>query len=491
MENIEVKEHGLIEYISLPVRPGVNIFRGPNDCGKSVLLEGLSRTLGNQRAKAACRTGQKQGSIEGLGVKLTVSKRTTVKGVLVVDSIEGRYTVADLVDPHIKDPVAADTKRIHALLSLNGVESDPAKFHALLPGGKEEFDRVVGPVEGDGLVELAGIIKRKLEHKSRDNASRAADFKLQAEVCKLACEGVDTSVETDVSKLQAAFEEAVQLRAELRERDRAAMEAIEKSQEASEALKQAQHGQRAFTVERATEAVQDAHKQGLVSKARVSAALVALTEAEQAAASADASLKHLRRELENAQFREQLAVGWQATIDAAIGLSSPTLEEVATTAATLEAARKAIELGVKARDATKNTQQALDHLHESNIHSEAAESLRQAAMATDDVLSDAVDSETLTVVGGRLMTPTEDRGLIPYAERSQGYRANIAICEAIKLIKSQGTHDTAIIPLPQELWAGIQPNIQRAIDLQARKAGVTIYTAEAVDEDLHVTAFDG
>ena len=484
MDPIEVKEHGLIEHITLPVSPGVKIFRGPNDCGKSVLLEGLSRTLGNQRAKAACRTGQKQGSITGMGVRLTVSKRTAVKGVLVVDSIEGRYTVADLVDPHIKDPVAADTRRIHALLSLNGVEADPIKFHDLLPGGAEQFVSIVGPVEGSDLVELAGVIKRRFEAAARDAARRADDFALQADACRIACEDVDTSVETNTEELETRLLEAAGHSATLEERSKAAGKAHEEAVRVATLLSEAKAEYTGPTREdayakleclRADYAEWDEKRRQAASKAET------LKNGVDVATAA----------LRTAEIHVRTVARWQASIDATIACDPPSADDVAEAARKVTEARRAIENGRLARDAIAKQERADGHRGEAEIHAAQAESLRQAALGTDDVLSNAVDSETLTVVGGRLMTPTEDRGLIPFGERSQGYRADVAIREAIKLLKAQGTHESAIIIIPQELWEGLQPKLQKAIDAQSREAGVTIYTAEAVDEELHVTAFDG
>ena len=113
------------------------MFRGRNGVGKTKTLEAID-ALVSGRGKVSVKDGALRGEVQGLGVKLTVARSTRRSGELEVVSLEGRLSVADLIDPGLVSPEAADAKRIKALVQLSGQKPDMALFHGLV-GGQDEF----------------------------------------------------------------------------------------------------------------------------------------------------------------------------------------------------------------------------------------------------------------------------------------------------------------------------------------------------------------
>ncbi len=490
-KTIETTNLGPVARLSIPLTPGVVVLRGRNDCGKSTTLSAVSKAMGDSRAACTCRSGARKGSFNGLGVRLSVGKNVRRTGEMEVASIEGKLNIGDLVDPGMKDAVAADTRRIRALLTLAGESPDAAKFHRLLPGGAEQFHKIVGAVEASDQVEMAIIIKQRLEAAARLAAKQEADCGCMAEACEISVEGVDLDVEADGEELQAAFEGAVERFAALDEQAKTAIKIHEEAGKASTALADAKAGYRGRTVDEASESDRLAELRREAAAAEVADREDSLSIAKRALADAEHMISLADGSLTAAKAHSDLTSRWQASIEAATGCEPPSVTDLNDAEAAKGKARQAVEAGRLARDALAKQGQAAGHRGEAEIHAAAAESLRDAARATDDVLSDAVNSETLSVVEGRLMTRTDDRGLVPYHERSEGVRCKLAIAEATKLIKRQNAFDEAVIVAPQELWQGLDPDNQRLVHEYALELGVTILTAEATNGELRAETFSG
>ena len=66
--------------------------------------------------RLAVGDGKKRGSVDGGGIYLSISGRTTSTGECEIESLEGKFSIAHLVEPKIADPERADATRIKALL---------------------------------------------------------------------------------------------------------------------------------------------------------------------------------------------------------------------------------------------------------------------------------------------------------------------------------------------------------------------------------------
>ena len=126
-----VKNIGPVFELALPVpeQGGLVILRGANGVGKTKTLEAV-QALVTGRGSLAARDGQVRGEVVGWGARLSVARSTRRTGELAVTSLEGRMDITELVDPGIRELMAADARRIKALIGLSGVKADPAAYHA-------------------------------------------------------------------------------------------------------------------------------------------------------------------------------------------------------------------------------------------------------------------------------------------------------------------------------------------------------------------------
>jgi hypothetical protein len=134
-------------------------------------------------------------------------------------------------------------------------------------------------------------------------------------------------------------------------------------------------------------------------------------------------------------------------------------EAFATASQAVTEARAAIEQGVLIREAREAKARADQFAGLASQLRADAERLRDAAKATDTVLSDAVASDTLWVEDGRLMVKHDARGKCPFG------------------------------PIPQHAYEGLDPDNRRLIHETARELRVNILTAEAANGELRAETY--
>ena len=128
-------------------------------------------------------------------------------------------SVADLVDPKIVSPDAADARRIKSLVQLSGEKADPSLFYPLA-GGQAAFERICRPEETDDLQignvgearDQAGTLRRR--HARREDESQQARKAMPRPARKRA-QGVDLSAESDADKLRDVLADAIRESAKL------------------------------------------------------------------------------------------------------------------------------------------------------------------------------------------------------------------------------------------------------------------------------------
>jgi hypothetical protein len=460
----------------------VVVLRGRNDAGKSETLKAVSRLLGG-KADVSCRDGAVRGEIEGFGARVTLGRSVRSTGELEAIAIEGSLPVAELVDPGLKDPAAADARRIKALLYLTGATADPARFYDLLPGGKAELERYVFPqtLTSTDLVEMAAKVKRDLEAAARSEEALAHNEDGKAAADRNAGDGLDLSAPTDIPKLQAALEQAAATKGTLDGQAREARRAKAEAEEARKALEKATGSGKSVSECSAAEA---AAKADLIeARTRARDLKVQWEAARSAEGAAYDRMVAAEEQSAAVQRTANATAGWQAAIDAAADVWEPTADDLNQAAACVQQARQALETAAVVRAAKARLAKAAAHQEAAAEHRKTADRLREAGRGTDDVLSAAVDSDTLSVKAGRLITQHPERGEVFFAERSDGTRWRIALDEAIRRIRQLGQAETAIIPVPQRAWSECDGDARRAIHAYAVEQGVTILTAEA-DRDV-------
>ena len=477
---IEVVNCGPIEKLTIPVpeNGGLVVLKGTNDIGKSETIAAVEAAVSG-RGKIEVRRGSVRGSLSGLGVSVNVGRSMKRAGELTVNTLEGRLSIEDLIEPKVKDPAAADARRIKTLVQVTGAKADPTLFHALV-GGREEFDRHVSEsaTQSDDLVVMADRIKRDFESAARKEESQAEHAEGRAKGAREAAAAVDVTGECDAAKLGAALESAVRIEASLKAQAAAFVRAKRALELARDQLEDQELSYTGPSLEQCKQAE-------AIEQARVEITARAQREAEERLRAAQAEAAEARNSLAAAinarkaaerhdatvaQFREQLAASMPAEVPA---------EELARAAAAVMAAREAVERGSLIRHAREQRAESERILAQAGEHRRKAETLRAAARGTEDVLSSLVAScgTKLRVEAGRLMVDTE-RGPKTFGELSHGTRSKIALDIAIEAVGPGG-----VICLKQEYWEGIAPAKKRELAEHVRGRGVVVLTAQATDDE--------
>lgn len=488
-KSISIENCGPIGRLDIPIIPGVTVLRGLNGSGKSQALRAIERLGGNDKLKLPIKDGAKKGAVEGCGVHIVFSGRVSTHGDLEVQSLHGRFDIAKLVDPGIKDVASADAERIKAVLNLLDIPVDASTWHDTA-GGPEEFNALGIELTGD-LVTDAGKVKRALEDKAR---------KLEAEAIRLsglyAARTADANeygpeVDRDAAKLNAAVEAAIALKSKIDEQRKNFEAQSWRRQEAKRQLDALPASREAELLAKANElaAVRDEKSAAVEAIEEKIVALkaelaTAISLRSHAIVEHDAAVSAWQSEHDRSNDR----VAFEATLATELP-PGPTDGDIAEAAQSLEAARQAAELGSLARKADEKAAEARELKKQETELRTKADSLREAAKSTSEVLSDMVAKLDvgLVVYEGRLSVQT-DRGTEPepFSELSQGERSRIAT-ELCCLRVGRG----GLLPVAQEYWEGLDPINKRAIAAVAEKHGVYVVTAEADAGELRAESFNG
>jgi energy-coupling factor transporter ATP-binding protein EcfA2 len=502
VKELKITDAGPIKELLLQLQEGggVTLFVGRNGSGKSVALQAVDHLIGGPSKKPPVRDHAKRAEIDGFGAVLRVGATTRRTGEVDVVSLEGRFDVADLYDPGIANTEAADARRIKALVQLAGGAADHTVFHRLAKD-QAEFDAIVGPetIDTDDLVTMAARVKRDFDKAALQAEREAVNLQAQVKAARDATEGVDTSLESDAEKLTTAYEQALQERTRLKsEADH--REAIRsRSLAAKEKLDAAVASQSGPTVEEAAKVMRAALSKVTVKSDAVQVAQDALREAEQILAKARDALDYAKESLKLVQAerqatiathraaieREELLAGWRKLASEGEGIIPVSAEQLDSAEQAVSIANAAKERGVLIRKALQDIARAAQAETQAKTLSATAQRLRDAAKATDDILSDAVMSDTLRVSGGRLVLDTDRGKDIPFAELSDGERWRIALCEAAKHVGEGG-----LIVLPQQAWDAQDPDNQILIHTLAKQLKVHVLSGKRDRGELRAEAFD-
>lgn len=480
VEQIKISNIGPVEHISIPVPAGggVVVLRARNGKGKTRTLEAVESAISG-RGKLEVRDGALSGSVDAFGVTIKVGRKATRSGELEVVSLEGRLSIAELVDPGLKSHDAADAKRIKALVQLANVQPSAALFYPLV-GGRDEFDRHVGTAaaSSDDLVQMADRIKRDLEAAARREESQAENFEGRARGCRESAAGVDVSGESDGSALSAKLEVAIREESRLKAETEAARKAKSLAQEARAQLEDAEA---AYAGKSLADCV-TAEANALTVK---DADEVALREAEAALRRAQTQFETSRVAYGNAitarkqaEQHESMMAQWREQVQVATP-TPPSAEALAAATAAVTTARTAVEQAGVVRRAKEQLATADKHADEAQAHRQAANRLRDAAKGTDEVLSEVVGKSgtKLRVEQGRLVLDTK-RGATYFGELSHGERWKLALDIAIDAVGEHG-----VLTIPQEAYESLDPSNRQLIADHVAGTGVVIITAEASDDE--------
>lgn len=470
--------------IPLPEGGGVIVLRGTHGTGKSHILRGVNRAMGGSAKSLSAHDGAKRGSVVIGDAKLTVTRsRTQRRGELEVAEIESRLDISKLVDPQIDDEERADAVRIKALVSLSGIKADPAQYYDLV-GGRDAFEVLGVDTDTDDPVLLASRVKRAIEQQARTAESVADTETGHANAAAESIDGLDFSRPSDSAELSRQYDAARDAHSKLVNR----REACDKARDAKEAAKRSLAAARSEydgqTVEQAANsrsATQERLNQAIDAK---NAAERALQDAREKLAKCQEDHNVATAEFKRAEDHERAIHGWQQTIDS-VDSDPPSVDDIHAAELAVEAAREAVEYGVRLRSGLQQQAKAKEHRETAKEAKKAARLLRNAAQGTDDVLSSLVPGRVLRVEAGRLVTATDRSTSELYAELSHGERWKIAIDLATEQLGSDG-----LLVIPQEAWEGLNDEVRTDINAHAKQHRVVILTAEVSTGELEAVEVD-
>ena len=475
MKSIEVENIGPIESLRLPIPDGGGIvcLVGKNGSGKTLALEGVQALLSG-RGKARKRDAAASGSISLGGASLTVRKSQQRRGELEVLSLEGKWDVSTLVDPGLQSPEAADSRRIKALVQLSGIGPDIARFAALV-GGEENLRKLVhqSAFEGEDLVEVAERVRRDL-HAAALERERVADTTRAAAVARR-CDGqgVDMSVlERDV---QGEYEKAVLHFSALVERKKQFDKSLDAAARARECLEESTEKYQGPSIEAAVEAEQSARAWVERHQERIKQLDAELAQARVDERESMRSYNAAQQTLLAVQRHEALVLAWQQQIDGSADVQTVLGDELVAADESVRLAKLAVETSGAAKRAKVQLEQSEVLSQQATDLAREALQLRDAAKATDDILSEAVaeTGSALRVRDGRLVITT-GRGETCFADLSAGERWRIALDVAIDAAGPE-----SVQTIKQEAWEGLDYEARKAVWEHALARRALIITAEA------------
>lgn len=483
--SIEIQNVGPVRMVSIPVpeEGGVVVLRGRNGTGKSYTLGAVDRLV-TGKGELRPTDGKSNGSVEFGDAKLSVGRSIRRSGELEVVTLDGRLSIADLVDPGLINSEAADAKRIKALVTLVGRQADPSLFYGLF-GGKAVFDRVVSDeaIKSDDLVSMVARVKKCCEKASRNFEDEAAKLETEAVAFRKMTEGLDATDVPDSTVLQAALEDTVHRHATLKMMAGEAASFASRQQHARNRLREIR--EQLPQINAAVLAYEETQKalQAMVNETvRCREALARCEDAEREAAHAArlAAQAYEAATADRAMLAEveALAVGETPACPSGADLQAAEMA--------VDVARGNIEKAAILRDAADK--QAKSEILFSRVkeYRRTADWWRTTAKATEEILTAVVQeiATSLRVEEGRLVTHGPSRGETFYSELSHGERWKIAMDIAISAVGSGG-----LITVPQEAWEGLDPDNRRLIYEHVRGTGVVVLTAEADEQDLHAEVF--
>ena len=492
-KNITIEDVGPIKRLDIPLPEsyGLVVLRGLNGLGKTTALNAIDTAV-RGKGQLSLRRGAALGSVDCLGIKIGVRATTRRSGELEVETLEGKLSVSDLVDPQIADPDAADRRRIKAILHVTGYDAAeaPPDFRSLV--SNEVFDRVVRPdsMKGDDPVEMAARVKRDFEAEAK---------RLEGEAEKLVAEGNAITADEPV----AGIDEAIDIEA-----------ARKRVSDAHSAVAVAKAGRKAFDDHASyiakcrdeLDAVREDYsgvsiEEAALDLADADARVVAAQEGVRAA---EESLRLAKSVLEQevaardkcvafeqaARSHARVVEGYEKILN---GTAPPevTHDQIEALQSRVDVCEGELERLKELQQEHDNRKRAAELRRKGAEKLKDAANLRTAARATDDVLTDLVAKcgVPLTVRGGRLIYTDQDGNrerLFHELSDGEGYLVGIGI--AIEAARKLGSDRGVLIPLEQRALESLSPRYRAEIDRLARDSKAWIVSALATDDEQIVVA---
>lgn len=471
INNVQAITHLKFE---IPEGGGVVLLRGKNGCGKSTALQAISEAAGGKKTGLTAKDGTKFGTIEAPGVRLRVARSTTKTGELEFESIEGRFPLADLVDPGFKDPEACDRTRTKALIQLAGVEPSLELFREI-EGFSEASNNISASPED--VLGMAAVLKLEVEKLARSAEASAAGATSRSKVLWDQSEGLDSTIERDGDKLRRNSERQIRI---LAEAERTQKERQNQRAQWIESTAQL------LTLETASESLDDATSAEQNSQRHAEEKRAELQELQQEVAIANEQHRQSAIRLESVKKSQAARDRLRESVKSGEPILIPD-SEIESLKKAVEVARSNESAGEVQRKKHIDRAAAIKFADISAGHADWGKRYRTGATRIDGILSEQINrlGVELTVMNGRLFYDT-NRGPTLYHELSDGERWRIALDIAIDVAGANG-----LLSIPQKSWEALDPANQLSIHEHCKRRGAVIVTAAAADGELRAELFKG
>ena len=455
--------------ILIPKDGGVVVLTGRNGSGKSTALDAIQSAM-TGKGKPPVMDMAKSGSVRVAGVTMTVARSLRRQGELQVETLEGRLSIADLVDPGFVDPERADSKRIKALVGLSKADISAGDLHGFPTNLTKDLSL------DDPVAAMAELRKRLNIGANEYEKLSAKDEAAATAILESLAGDMDTPIDPTAAQERVT--------AALR-----AMDALQKQMQLAEAAKvriEAARERMGHLAELPSldldKAMQEAARLEDETAQKKTIALelkakyeTALADYKTSVADRDTAIAHA----EDAQAQAKLRAELERQIQES-HVEPPSADALTAATEELEAAKASQAKAAQQQVMAQQRDRADALILTAQEYADEAKELREKAKQTDEVLSEIVaeiPSCPLRVIDGRLVTNTK-RGATFYSDLSAGERWRIALDIAIQAVGTGG-----LLVIPQEAWEGLDPANRAAIDAQAKESKVVVLTAECSDDD--------
>ena len=485
-QTIELKNVGPIQHLSVPIlaNGGLVVLRGSNGTGKTHALNAVQALYDKTTRKDLRQTdGTQSGTVEGMGVTLRLGRSNTARGDLTFEVLEGRVDPSVLVDPGIKDPHAADSKRLATLIRLAGIKVTLAEWQKLMAG-------VTGDIIWQDLVDADPVVtadrlRRQLHAVALAREQKATEKAGEAATLTASIADVDLTQPHDQAALATELSDAIKALSDAENKVKTADALMLHADECAKLLDSEKPIDLVAVVATAKSHADffDATV-AKISQLEKELALMVAQRNELSRLIADANAEHERGVKQQARFTE-----WRGVIDKAKAAERPSDDDIAqlATAKTMAMARAQNAEVIRRAIDTKGRAESTQTIAAAN--NKDAKRFRDLARSTDQVLENALVTAgygNIKVFDGRLCIATARGEHEPVSELSHGERWRLALDLAAK-----GLPKGAVLPVCQEAFESLDPDNRAFIHQLAVERGITLVTAEATDGELRAEVFGG
>lgn len=467
-DTILIQNVGAIERLEVRLEPGkVTQVTGHNGAGKSTAIKAVLAACGGPTTGLEPRDGEEAGSIDAPGIRLRIGTKITKKGQCeTFVTMEDGAELQRFIDPGVKDPAAADTRRIEAMLEMAGVRIEAEAVEGLI--GQDlyrQFESDCSPGKMKA-VELVGTLKRWLHKRAQS-----------AEVDKARVEGELAAVPVATGKLE--FQDADGLlravqtaKSELDKAEATRAEALR----ADEALKSLQvDAPSVATLRDGVKFLED----------REGTCLGQVEELKRALAESEKSLAVVRNELEVRRSTLKMAEASEIKLAELRKKQQETVteEQIAELRGNLAQATETHSAAIVANQATKDLMAATNRRNQLEAmlaeKTSQAGNIRDLASQVSGLLRSAVDQlEGFSVNEEMRLCCNHERGVIPFDELSPGEKA-IRALQVSSAMRRKPVGKIGVFGIPQPVWESLDDQNQDLVKAYAGERGYSILVAEA------------